>query len=170
MSYGVTYILQAEDQDLFKVGHTTGELDYRVKALQTGCPYRLKVYRAIPSFFPDKLEKIIHGLLRNERKQGEWFAVTPWEMDNVLAAPLMGPNPWTLHGDLRDGFTITPTSWTRDKEGRPHLSCRCICPSELEAEVYRLALGLLQLLEAFPAHPKHRNIWRDHPALKEEPR
>ena len=162
----LTYILQAEDHDLFKVGHTTTTIDKRIKALQTGCPFRLTVYKTIPSFFPDKLEKVIQGLMRNERKQGEWFAVTAQEIDNVLDAPLLGPNPWQLDGDMRSGFSITPTSWSTDDEGRPHVSSNCMVPSELEYEVLHLAQGLLQLLKAFPGHPKHRNIWRDHPVLK----
>ena len=50
------------------------------------------------------------------------------------------------------------------------LSSRCICPSELEAEVLRLAQGLLQLLEAFPRNPRHPNFWRDHPVFTHQER
>jgi hypothetical protein len=149
MSYGHVYIVQAEDHDLFKIGKTSTTVEERIKALQTGCPYKLRLYQAIPTYFPERLEKLLHKIFREERHGGEWFAITSTMIDNVLSAPAMDPNPWTLEGDPMDGVAITPTSWTKNKEGRVFLSSRCICRSELEAEVYRLAMGLFQLLDGF---------------------
>jgi hypothetical protein len=168
MSYGLTYVLQAGDQDLFKVGHTLTTVESRIQCLQTGCPWKLSVYKTIPSFFPDRLEKVLQGMLRQYLTQGEWFAVPGETIDTMLSLPYLSHNPWQLHGDLSYGFNISPTSWTRDKEGRPFVSSRCICPSELEAEVLRLAQGLLDLLAAFPAHADHPNFWRDHPIFQKE--
>lgn len=149
MSYGVTYILQAGDENLFKVGHTRTPIEQRVKALQTGCPHPIKVYKTVASYFPERLEKILHKLMHEYRKQGEWFAVPVEVIDRVLSAPLPGGNPWSLHGDPWQGVSIAPTSFTRDADGRPHVSCRCITKSELEAEVYRLVTGLFKLLDDF---------------------
>jgi Meiotically up-regulated gene 113 len=168
VSYGLTYVLRAGAQDLFKVGHTLTTVESRIQSLQTGCPWTLSVYKTIPSFFPDRLEKALQGMLRRYLTQGEWFAVPPETIDSMMSLPYLAQNPWQLHGDLSDGFTITPTSWARDTEGRVLLSSRCLCPSELEAEVLRLAQGLLDLLQAFPAHPEHPNFWRDHPFFKKE--
>ena len=54
MSYGLTYVLQAGEQDLFKVGHTLTTIENRMKQLQTGCPYPLKVYEKYPLLFSEE--------------------------------------------------------------------------------------------------------------------
>jgi hypothetical protein len=148
MAYGHVYVIRAGDEDLFKVGKTSIPVAHRLKALQTGCPHRLSVYAAIASYFPERMEKIVHRMLSGYRTQGEWFAVESSVIDNVLGAPLLGDNPWQLRGNPDWGVEISPTSWcTRD--GRPVLSSRCMVRSELEAEVYRLVTGLLQLLDEY---------------------
>lgn len=150
MSYGHVYIVQAEDHGLFKIGKTTTGVDERIKALQTGCPYPLRLYNAIPTYFPERLEKLLHTMLKEYRQAGEWFAVTPTILERVLTSSDMDfKNPWELYGDPQHGVSIAPRQWSTDKDGRPHLSSRCITRAELEAEVYRLAMGLFQLLEGF---------------------
>jgi Meiotically up-regulated gene 113 len=150
VSYGFTYILQAEDEDLFKVGYTLTSVEERMKALQTGSGHRLRLYKSIPSYFPDRLEKIIKTMLGDYRKHGEWYEVPDGMIDNVLSSPIpLSTNPWQLDGNPRQGVIITPTFFSTNEDGRAQVSSRCMTYSELEAEVYRLVQGLLQLLKEF---------------------
>ncbi|TXH52416.1 MAG: hypothetical protein E6Q97_15835 [Desulfurellales bacterium] len=57
---GYIYALRAGDTNLFKMGHTYGRIEDRVKALQAGCPHRLSVFRCDPTFHPSEMEKLFH--------------------------------------------------------------------------------------------------------------
>jgi hypothetical protein len=73
---GTIYVLQALPLLPVKIGFTrAGELGYRIKHLQTGCPYPLKVI-AQTTGLPAR-EREIHKTLTADRLTGEWFDWTP---------------------------------------------------------------------------------------------
>ena len=65
------YIIQSDFTGSIKIGRSKHP-DKRLKELQTGCPYRLKIIYV----FKDKgwLENHIHSLLLDFRLKGEWFS------------------------------------------------------------------------------------------------
>lgn len=90
-SQGFIYFIAAGDKpEWVKIGFTAGDPNARLRALQTGCPLKLRLLRAISA--PAAAEAEIHDVLRDERGIGEWFRLTPyverlieaqsqWEMD-----------------------------------------------------------------------------------------
>jgi hypothetical protein len=66
-----------------KIGVTTGNLDARLKKLQTGNISRLHCLSYYESSDPFKLEKMLHNHYHNKRvKGGEWFILTD---DDILS-------------------------------------------------------------------------------------
>lgn len=60
-----------------KIGHT-GDLDSRLRSIQTGHPYKLKIIATLNSgqwLGADALEYKIHTLLAPRRLEGEWFDI-----------------------------------------------------------------------------------------------
>lgn len=54
-----------------KIGFTKGDPNKRIAALQTGCPFKLKLLGYIFGNLP--MEQEIHDVLKHERGIGEWF-------------------------------------------------------------------------------------------------
>ena len=83
---GWVYVIEEMGQHLFKVGHTTGNPQDRLRHLQTGNGLKLDLLTAFTCQEPEKVEKALHGLLeaRTQRMQGEWFALPREQMLDVL--------------------------------------------------------------------------------------
>ena len=65
------YLINAEGTDLYKIGFTNQNSNNRMKVLQTGCPYKLKLIDVFNGGLA--IEKEIHNTYKKVRKQGEWF-------------------------------------------------------------------------------------------------
>ena len=67
------YFLEALPLPTIKIGfvHEANALQWRIKDLQTGCPYKLEVILAVPGTL--SLERDTHNYFAIERLQGEWF-------------------------------------------------------------------------------------------------
>ena len=65
------YLVKAEGTNLYKIGYTGGKAKSRVKAMQTGCPYRLSIIKEVEG--SQCREKLLHEAFLGKRKQGEWF-------------------------------------------------------------------------------------------------
>ena len=65
------YLINAEGTDLYKIGFTNQNPNNRMKVLQTGCPYKLKLIDVFNGGLA--IEKEIHNTYKKVRKQGEWF-------------------------------------------------------------------------------------------------
>ena len=80
------YVLQAEGQELYKVG-VTKDLEARVSALQTGNPFRIKVVDFIDNHingvYAASLEREMHDLLSAHRVSGEWFRCNPFVIERA---------------------------------------------------------------------------------------
>ena len=65
------YLIKTKGNDFYKIGYTSDSINKRLKSIQTGCPYKLKVINKINGSMYQ--EKILHTLFKTQRTQGEWF-------------------------------------------------------------------------------------------------
>lgn len=67
------YILRTDgsSETFYKIGYTKREMSKRIRALQTGCPYKLELVKTMQGS-QDK-EKEYHAILRQSRILGEWY-------------------------------------------------------------------------------------------------
>jgi hypothetical protein len=67
------YIIQAKTTGAIKIGRSK-QVEYRIKQLQTGCPYRLRLLVHLPG--QGNIERSLHYRLLSHRirqADGEWF-------------------------------------------------------------------------------------------------
>jgi len=57
-----------------KIGFSFGPIQYRLSAIQVGCPRKLQVYAEIEGTFPE--EKALHRRFAAYSTHGEWFVKT----------------------------------------------------------------------------------------------
>jgi Meiotically up-regulated gene 113 len=136
---GYVYAIQAEGQDLFKIGHTYQNPNDRLKQLQTGNPFKLNVYRSEPTYWPKETEKLYQDLLIDYRAQGEWFNVEPIVIDHIFDGKA------TCDASR---FTVMPQGIMNSVTIDCHIGSTpsCTTPSELEFECLRLIWPLLKIL------------------------
>ena len=80
---GIVYFIQQEgDFKRFKIGYTTN-LSERLISLQIGTPDLLVVYKTIENATKKK-EKQLHRLFAKYHIRGEWFAISPDMIDDVV--------------------------------------------------------------------------------------
>lgn len=82
------YFIQAEPDGPIKIGTTTANPHFRMKNLQTGCPWTVKLLGAIEGSASQ--EKQIHAVLSYFRTQGEWFSPHPTVLSAIEAALTSG--------------------------------------------------------------------------------
>lgn len=70
------YFIQQGKTKLVKIGYTDSyeTLEDRIKLLQTGNPYELKVIGTVAG--DTHTEKLLHALFHDNRERGEWFKLT----------------------------------------------------------------------------------------------
>lgn len=86
------YILQNGETDQYKIG-ITNKLNRRLKELQTGCPYELKVVKIWTHYqreVIEKYERVLHNYYTQcgcrIRENGEWFTLSKADI-NFLCKP-----------------------------------------------------------------------------------
>lgn len=82
------YFIQATPSGPIKIGTTTGNPHRRMKIIQTGCPWPVKMLGAI--YGSHAQERLIHRTLSYFRTQGEWFEPHPKVLAAVEAALTFG--------------------------------------------------------------------------------
>lgn len=70
------------DKNPVKIGVTTGDIEKRLKKLQTGNASELIIVGKFRSEMPFRLEKMLHVIYINKRRIGEWFILTDEEVIN----------------------------------------------------------------------------------------
>lgn len=70
---GFVYFIINDKNKLCKIGFSV-DPKKRIKVLQTGCPYPLRIYRTIEATM--KMEKQLHKQFREYKTNGEWFSIT----------------------------------------------------------------------------------------------
>lgn len=90
---GWVYFIHAVGTPFTKVGWSI-KSDFRVRQLQTGCPYELELLRETPCQFEDEreLHSILTALGRHERL--EWFRMTREEAEAIDFDGFKWSAPW----------------------------------------------------------------------------
>jgi hypothetical protein len=86
---GFVYLINIERTDLYKIGITRKTVEERIKSLQTGNPLKLTLVEKYESKIYQKIESVIHRMLKHKKYisedfdtlKGEWFKLT---FDEVL--------------------------------------------------------------------------------------
>ena len=76
------YLIKTKGNDFYKIGYTSDSINKRLKSIQTGCPYKLKVINKINGSMEQ--EKILHTLFKEYRTQGEWFKLNKEHLNILL--------------------------------------------------------------------------------------
>lgn len=72
---GCVYFVRSEKTHAIKIGFTAGQVEDRLRALQTAHPYKLQV---LATFCGSReYEKALHAQFANHRLEGEWFKPHP---------------------------------------------------------------------------------------------
>lgn len=80
---GLVYLIsETSDRPLYKIGVTKGDVNGRVKQLQTGNGERLNCVHTFRTSKPYKLEKMLHFHFRFNREEGEWFSLDKDDVNN----------------------------------------------------------------------------------------
>lgn len=81
------YVIEAIGLDLFKIGMA---VDFRARfsSYRTECPVpcRPLIIAAVPKADVQKIESALHAHYQDRRRKGEWFALTPEDIDGLEAA------------------------------------------------------------------------------------
>lgn len=72
---GTIYFAQAVGGGPIKIGWTGGDVNRRIRALQSACPFELIVTRTTPGTRADERE--LHRRHRFDRLRGEWYYPSP---------------------------------------------------------------------------------------------
>jgi len=67
------YLIKTRDLEEYKIGFTKGNVEKRLKNLQTGCPSELVLVECFESEFSTKIESSLHFMWDHYRVSGEWF-------------------------------------------------------------------------------------------------
>ena len=95
------YVLRAKGTNLVKIGFTTGDVEERRRALQTGCPHELVVELVFAGTMED--ERRAHERWADRRRVGEWFELTASEVKATTYDLWFRENQKELRS-LRDRF------------------------------------------------------------------
>ena len=67
------YVFCDPSQDLFKIGVTKNLYSKRMKQLQTGNGTELHLVTYHETFYPYRMERLLHNKFARKREHGEWF-------------------------------------------------------------------------------------------------
>lgn len=82
---GYVYLIgSVDDAKRFKIGVTRGDVNKRLKKLQTGNPEQLYVRHSFKTHSPFKLEKMLHVIYANNKELNEWFNVEGDDINNFI--------------------------------------------------------------------------------------
>ncbi len=67
------YVYLLTDGEYYKIGVTRGDIEKRIKKLQTGNPYDIVVVDYYCTKHPFKIEQMLHARHSHQRMKNEWF-------------------------------------------------------------------------------------------------
>ena len=76
------YLLTAiiDNIKMYKIGITKNDISIRLKALQTGNPYKISLVNSFQSKWASKVESYLHSYFRNNNVLNEWFILNEEEV------------------------------------------------------------------------------------------
>lgn len=92
------YFVQEEGGGAIKIGFTSGDMDARLRGLQTGCSRKLHVLATIEDGSMAD-EKALHEMFAEHRVFGEWFKPHKDVLDYLSEISVLAVSDWTLVAD-----------------------------------------------------------------------
>jgi hypothetical protein len=83
------YFIRKSNRDVYKIGMTASYAEGRLKDLQTGSEEALTLYASIrcnSAHVAVQVERHLHTAFARQRMYGEWFSMTPADVDSALRA------------------------------------------------------------------------------------
>ena len=77
------YIIQEEANGYIKIGKANDPIDRIVRGLGAKTPYKMRVLHLIPTHLPFEVEKWFHTHYEKKRLNGEWFHLSPQEVQHI---------------------------------------------------------------------------------------
>ena len=77
---GYVYLLSDDNKQHFKIGVTRGNLENRIKKLQTGNPMKILLIDYYETPYPFRLEKMLHDKFQYKNVLNEWYELTEQEV------------------------------------------------------------------------------------------
>jgi hypothetical protein len=73
---GYVYLIEDVNNNTFKIGVTKGDVNKRLKKLQTGNSTELRVKYQFQYEYPYRLESMLHTHYKEECEMNEWFGLS----------------------------------------------------------------------------------------------
>ena len=70
--------------NMFKIGITRGDIEKRIKKLQTGNGSEIFLVNYYETEYPFFIEKMMHNKHFNSHKRGEWFSLETYDVSNFI--------------------------------------------------------------------------------------
>jgi len=76
------YLLTAiiDDIKIYKIGITKNDISVRLRALQTGNPYKISIVNSFQSKWASKVENSLHSYFKKNNVLNEWFILSDEEV------------------------------------------------------------------------------------------
>lgn len=82
MNKSFIYLFCDPAQNLYKIGVTKNLYSKRMKQLQTGNGSELHLINYHETFYPYRMEKLLHCKFNDKREHGEWFRLS---IDDIIS-------------------------------------------------------------------------------------
>lgn len=87
---GCTYVIEAVGAQLYKIGRTGGDAHARLQRLRTTSPVALELVLVLDH---PLWEDVLHHHYREQRRHGEWFALTVPDLAAIAAWSVTSTGP-----------------------------------------------------------------------------
>lgn len=83
---GKIYLIKIynDSEVLYKIGFTRGDPENRLKALETGNPNDMEIFKVFKTNFNTKIESAVHSRFKHKRVKNEWFRLNKEDVDNFI--------------------------------------------------------------------------------------
>lgn len=82
MKKGIVYLICDSVNDLYKIGVTKNVKDKRLKQLQTGNGNELHLINYHQTFFPYRIETMLHNHFSSKNRLNEWYELNMQDISN----------------------------------------------------------------------------------------
>lgn len=148
------YVIHAQGTPRVKLGVTT-DVESRLRAIQTGCPYKCVVLAKWPG--SPRLERKLHEYFKEHRKHGEWFELPPYSgkaIYDIVMSHETGTHPQARERRVRRSpfsaeASPVPTLRRKDVPPRPSLPADVCAYLEWRAQISKAGMAFELLIRPF---------------------